>query len=566
MRILATVRARRLMAAIIITYLGTLPGLVRSASAHESGPRIQQLRGEVTSLAVFGGDLVAGGSFTSDPTGSVTYRIARWAGNGWQPYAEQPDGPVKALAVMRDQLIVGGEFENVGSMPANHLAAWDGTHWSTLRDGANGPIYALHVRSDYILYVGGAFTEVDGIRMHGVAQWSAGQWSVVGGGLDGQVNALADFQGSLIAGGDFHMSKTDPYEINLARLVNDEWRSIARGIDGSISTLLVWNRALVAGGDFLRIDFVTPAHRLAVLRSSTWSTLGFGFGDLAGLDGTAVRTLAIHKGVLIAAGSFTLADLKTASFVAQFDGTNWWAVGAGTNGSVETLVSQGDVLYAGGSFDEAGGNSVGAVAGYRGVDWMPLEAVPVVVENLAARATATGVELEWRLGAGWLESISGVDVERSVGVSGPYERATAVPLAPARHMSFHDPGSPTRSSARFYRLALRTLDGRALTVGPVEVEQVVLRNRLRRLHESPSDGTVAVTFELAKPGPVQVSLYDVRGRRLAGWTAPGLRAGTHEQYWDRRDTGGARVHRGVVLVRLEAGGTRDTRKLVLHHN
>lgn len=91
-----------------------------------------------------------------------------------------------------------------------------------------------------------------------------------------------------------------------------------------------------------------------------------------------------------------------------------------------------------------------------------------------------------------------------------------------------------------------------------------------------------IWFDLADAGPVQLAVYDLRGRlvrRLIPRSGCGagshvMEAGQHGReagagegpcvllHWDGRDESGERVAPGVYLLRLRAGGTEDIRRMV----
>lgn len=86
--------------------------------------------------------------------------------------------------------------------------------------------------------------------------------------------------------------------------------------------------------------------------------------------------------------------------------------------------------------------------------------------------------------------------------------------------------------------------------------------RLAEPRPNPSAGAADLAFTLARTGPVSLAVYDVRGARvrtLAGGTRD---AGEHHVRWDGRDDAGGRAAPGIYLVRLEADGIADVRKLV----
>lgn len=85
------------------------------------------------------------------------------------------------------------------------------------------------------------------------------------------------------------------------------------------------------------------------------------------------------------------------------------------------------------------------------------------------------------------------------------------------------------------------------------------------LHASapnPFSDRTTIRFELARGGPADLRVYDLRGARVRT-LAEGARApGTHRVEWDGRDDRGRRVAPGSYFCRLEAGGTSATRRIV----
>jgi flagellar hook assembly protein FlgD len=63
--------------------------------------------------------------------------------------------------------------------------------------------------------------------------------------------------------------------------------------------------------------------------------------------------------------------------------------------------------------------------------------------------------------------------------------------------------------------------------------------------------------------PVQLSVYDVMGRKVATLVDGPVAAGEHEVRWDGHSSGGHAVASGVYLLRLEAGDQVATRRLTV---
>jgi glycosyl hydrolase family 32 len=86
---------------------------------------------------------------------------------------------------------------------------------------------------------------------------------------------------------------------------------------------------------------------------------------------------------------------------------------------------------------------------------------------------------------------------------------------------------------------------------------------LRALGRTPLGGGPAVTFQLARPGPVRADVFDLQGRRVVTLADHGFAAGAQVLMWDGRDAGGVRVRRGLYFVRVSTPGfTAGTRFLL----
>ena len=63
--------------------------------------------------------------------------------------------------------------------------------------------------------------------------------------------------------------------------------------------------------------------------------------------------------------------------------------------------------------------------------------------------------------------------------------------------------------------------------------------------------------------PVEISIYDLRGRRVRRLVDAERSPGTHRVHWDGRDDAGAAVPSGIYLYRIVAGGFGAVRKMAL---
>src|SRR5579863_5797489 len=90
---------------------------------------------------------------------------------------------------------------------------------------------------------------------------------------------------------------------------------------------------------------------LATIGGSAFTdTNWISMGGFPGTSGTVYAAATDASGTLYVAGAFTVAGSTNANFVAKWDGTNWFPLGSGVNGTVRALAISGNTLYAAGSF------------------------------------------------------------------------------------------------------------------------------------------------------------------------------------------------------------------------
>lgn len=87
--------------------------------------------------------------------------------------------------------------------------------------------------------------------------------------------------------------------------------------------------------------------------------------------------------------------------------------------------------------------------------------------------------------------------------------------------------------------------------------------RLEGVAPNPFNPRTVIRFNLSTSGPAELSIFDLRGRRVTTLVAENLAAGQHARSWDGTDQRGQTVASGVYFVALDAAGVRSTRKLLL---
>lgn len=93
-------------------------------------------------------------------------------------------------------------------------------------------------------------------------------------------------------------------------------------------------------------------------------------------------------------------------------------------------------------------------------------------------------------------------------------------------------------------------------VAPVrELKAQCLPNPFRR--------TATIRYQVARPGPASLEVYNVAGQLVRTLVRADLQAGRHSASWDGRDESGRAVSAGIYLYRLRAGGGTLAGKMVL---
>jgi hypothetical protein len=294
-----------------------------------------------------------------------TFSDANWVSMGGFPGA---NGPV-AAAVTDDSgnLYVSGAFTLVGNTFATNIAEWNGTSWSPLGSGISVgegfcEVYALAV-SGGTLYAGGLFTAAGGIAATNIAEWNGTNWSALGSGISGVVFALASSGSTLYAGGNFNTAGSNPVNC-IAQWNGTNWSPLGSGVSHVVFALAVSGSTLYAGGNFTSAGGIA-ADNIAQWNGSSWSPLGSGIGSGMNDSDYVVSALAVSGGTLYAGGAFPSAGGAAANCIAQWNGTNWSALGSGMNNSVSALAVSGSTLY-------AGGDATSYISEWNGTNWSGL--------------------------------------------------------------------------------------------------------------------------------------------------------------------------------------------------
>jgi hypothetical protein len=137
----------------------------------------------VFALAAAGGDLYAGGDFSTAGGTAVNYiasgteAVGTSVGSGLDFLCEEP-------WLCREVNCMRGDTYT--SRVRGALPKWNGSNWTPLGSGVNSNVSALAV-SGSDLYVGGSFTTAGGIAAKSIAKWNGSTWTALGSGMVGGV-------------------------------------------------------------------------------------------------------------------------------------------------------------------------------------------------------------------------------------------------------------------------------------------------------------------------------------------------------------------------------------------
>lgn len=190
-----------------------------------------------------------------------------------------------------------------------------------------------------------------------------------------------------------------------------------------------------------------------------------------------------------------------------------------------------------------------------------------MVQRLSAAGSADGVTLEW--GTGIREHVDGFNVYREdangqrVWVGQEALLATTSDEAIFSYVDREAPAGPSR-----YWLGARSCAGPEGLIGPIEVTRLasIATPLTLALAVSPNPATSAVRFALRLPaaGAVELSIYDLTGRRIATPMRGAAFAGETSLEWNLASEDGARVRPGMYFAKLTAlGRTTVTRLSIL---
>lgn len=277
------------------------------------------------------------------------------------------------------------------NLPANLANLKDNDHWffdfqGTIDGGEGYDIIKSTV--DEKLYVCGAFLHVNNNwDMKNLARLNLDDytWEQVPGIDEYHTNFIRcvaeDAEGNLYFGGDFTtIGGTPGHKVGKFNPNTGEWSAL-RDIDfyveeeqygpvsgGTYAIEVIDNYVYIGGGIYNSDSTELKYIRRFDITTNKWENVP------GGVNGDVRAFAKDDDGNLYVGGCFTEAGGITANYVAKWDGTNWSALGLGTDDYVLSLACSGTDVYVGGSFKNVGDNirSQG-IAKWNGTSWEAMD-------------------------------------------------------------------------------------------------------------------------------------------------------------------------------------------------
>ena len=292
------------------------------------------------------------------PDGSLKVRSGSYSAQGYRMILAANGAP---------RFVTG-----TGSLPAVAKPQWSESFGAV---GASSSILAIAISGSNI-YIGlGNITSFGGVNYNHVAHWDGKGWRTMSSGFNNYVYGLATIGTDVYAVGTFTALGNGTAASHVAMWNGTTWSPLGLGITTSGSGGTFLNAVAAAGTTtspqvYVGGEFDTaggnPAVNVAEWNGTQWSALG------AGLSNYTVNALATNGTTVFAGGQFNGSGSTKLDSLAQWNGTTWSGVGGagvstsgGSNGTVTALALSGSNLYVSGSFSVVGAtfNSSGLLTG-----------------------------------------------------------------------------------------------------------------------------------------------------------------------------------------------------------
>ncbi len=258
------------------------------------------------------------------------------------------------LKIYNNELYVGGGGSLGFGPPNMEMTKWSGTNWDSVGTGTVTDVYHMEVYKNE-LYVTS--------DLRGIYKWDGSNWDSLGHFQFTNIqwmrqHALIVFNNELYIGGDSIVMKWDGTTDSVVGVItmNNWW--------GEIYSMAVYNNELYVGGVFDTINGIA-VNNIAKFDGTNWYPVG------SGINGTSY-VMHVYNNELYVGGNFdTVGGVQTFD-LARWDGANWSSLGFDSSlilTHVRALEEWNNKLYVGGVLSSVAGISAGYIARWDGTSW-----------------------------------------------------------------------------------------------------------------------------------------------------------------------------------------------------
>jgi trimeric autotransporter adhesin len=268
-----------------------------------------------------------------------------------------------SVTVLGSNIFMGGSF-TIPEAGANGLAYWNGISWNSPGGPlTNVSVYQLLTVGNYV-YADGFFNDASSNQFGSLIAWDGTQWANLrnGDGFDSD-DRLATDGTNLYSAHTTFLSTALDYAMQF-----EEWHGTNLTLMGDNIPSFRASALAVCGTNFYLAGSVTTNNYNPTIYS--WD--GVSWQPIAAIFPTNsfISSLAVSRGNLYVAGSFSTINGIAANSVAEWTGSNWLTLSnglsngpAGANtGFAEGMVAIGRKIFVGGQFSSAGGLDSGNFA------------------------------------------------------------------------------------------------------------------------------------------------------------------------------------------------------------
>jgi hypothetical protein len=568
------------------------------------------------------GSIVAIGARFNDGGGdnSGHVRVYQYSSSSWSQLGSDIDGEAAgdysggagmvSLSSDGSKVAIGAYGNDGNGSFAGHVRVYEYSSgsWSQLGSDIDGEAandwsgVSVSLSSDGTIVAIGANANDgngDGSGHVRVYQYSSGSWSQLGGDIDGEaagdqsgISVSLSSDGTIVAigaeGNDDNGSLAG--QVRIYQYSSGSWSQLGGDIDGEAAgdqmgrtVSLSSDGSIIAIGAFNNDGNGSGSGHARIYQygSGSWSQLGSDIdGEAAGDNfGSSVSLSSNGSKVAIGANNNDGNGSNAGHVrVYEYSSGSWTQLGsdidgeaAGDNfGFAVNLSPNGSRVSCGAFLNDGNGENSGHVRVYtiEGDQSLPVELTSFSVINIRDNA----VTLQW-VTESEVENL-GFIIERRQDDTGWSQIASYM-----NYPELLGQGSvSTRTEYNFidesvisgvlydYRLADVSYKGAKIyhsqTVTGVEIELLPELFLLGPAYPNPFNPATTISYSLPKHSPVNLTVFDVQGRKVTTLLNEVKSPGQYEVLWNGLDQAGSQANTGVYFARLEAGSYSQTIKMV----